>query len=469
MKTPANDTICAIATPRGEGGIGIVRLSGEKAVEIAAQLVALRSGRPLATVASHTLHLADIHDPTDSFQGPPLDEALVAVMRAPRSYTGEDVVELHCHGGPLVLQAICEALIRAGARLAQPGEFTKRAFLNGRLDLSQAEAVLDTIRAKTAASLRMAQSQLRGALSRKIEAIRERLVGLLAHVEASIDFVEEDLSFISTAELVAGLTQAEEAIGHLVAHCREGRLLREGITAAIVGKPNVGKSSLLNALVKTDRAIVTPIPGTTRDVLEDTVSIRGIPVRIMDTAGIRETSDPVEQEGVRRSRMVQTQADLVLLVLDGSEPLTAEDYTLLAEPAGHPDQKRLVVANKMDLPSRANLTQLEAGGAGLAVVKISAKTGEGLEELKDRIRALLLSPELEAREPVLVSHLRHQQALERARQAVIATRSSVEQQAAAELVALDLRAAIDALGEITGAVTTDDILDRIFREFCIGK
>jgi tRNA modification GTPase len=469
MKTPANDTICAIATPRGEGGIGIVRLSGEKAVEIAAQLVALRSGRPLATVASHTLHLADIHDPTDSFQGPPLDEALVAVMRAPRSYTGEDVVELHCHGGPLVLQAICEALIRAGARLAQPGEFTKRAFLNGRLDLSQAEAVLDTIRAKTAASLRMAQSQLRGALSRKIEAIRERLVGLLAHVEASIDFVEEDLSFISTAELVAGLTQAEEAIGHLVAHCREGRLLREGITAAIVGKPNVGKSSLLNALVKTDRAIVTPIPGTTRDVLEDTVSIRGIPVRIMDTAGIRETSDPVEQEGVRRSRMVQTQADLVLLVLDGSEPLTAEDYTLLAEPAGHPDQKRLVVANKMDLPSRANLTQLEAGGAGLAVVNISAKTGEGLEELKDRIRALLLSPELEAREPVLVSHLRHQQALERARQAVIATRSSVEQQAAAELVALDLRAAIDALGEITGAVTTDDILDRIFREFCIGK
>ncbi len=469
MNGPLNDTICAIATPLGEGGVGIVRISGEKAMDIAASLAVLRSGIPLASAAGHTLHHADILDPSDSTRHAPLDEALVAVMHGPKSYTGEDVVELQCHGGMVILQTICEALVRAGARLAEPGEFTKRAFLNGRLDLAQAEAVLDTIRAKTAGSLRIAQEQLRGALSHEIDTVRETLIGLLAHVEAGIDFVEEDIAFIPTAELTTGLQRSHGTVSHLLAHSREGRILREGVTAAIIGRPNVGKSSLLNALLKTDRAIVTAIPGTTRDVLEEALNIRGIPVRLLDTAGIRDTADPVEQEGVQRSRTAQRQADLVLIVLDGSAPLTEEDRSLLREAPPDKDQKRLVVVNKVDLPSRNDPALLPSEGPDCAVVKVSAKTGDGLDDLRDRIRALLLRPDLESRETVLITHLRHQTALQRTLDSLGAALASIDAKAAGELIAMDLRAAIDALGEITGAVSTDDILDRIFREFCIGK
>jgi tRNA modification GTPase len=469
MSGPLSDTICAIATPVGEGGVGIIRISGEKAVDIAASLVALRSGVPLASAASHTLHHADILDQAGSTRRAALDEALVAVMRGPKSYTGEDVVELQCHGGMVILRTICEALVRAGARLAEPGEFTKRAFLNGRLDLAQAEAVLDSIRAKTAGSLRIAQEQLRGALSKELDAVREALVGLLAQVEAGIDFVEEDIAFIPTAELTAGLQRAQAAIGRLLAHSREGRILREGVTAAIIGRPNVGKSSLLNALLKTDRAIVTAIPGTTRDVLEEVLNIRGIPVRLLDTAGIRDTADPVEQEGVKRSRAAQEQADLLLVVLDGSAPLTEEDRSLLRDACSHEDQKRLVVVNKTDLPVRLDPAQLPSEGPGWAIVKISAKTGVGLDDLRDQIRSVLLSPDFEVRETVLVTHLRHQIALQRTRDSLAAALASSDAKAAGELIAMDLRAAIDALGEITGAVSTDDILDRIFSEFCIGK
>jgi tRNA modification GTPase len=469
MSGQLNDTICAIATPLGEGGIGIVRLSGEKAVDVAAGLVVLRSGIPLASAAGHALHHADILDPADSTGRAPLDEALVAIMRGPKSYTGEDIVELQCHGGMVILRTVCEMLVRAGARLAEPGEFTKRAFLNGRLDLAQAEAVLDTIRAKTAGSLRIAQEQLRGSLSHEIDAVREALIGLLAQVEAGIDFVEEDIAFIPTAELTAGLQRAQATIGRLLAHSREGRILRDGVTAAIIGRPNVGKSSLLNALLKTDRAIVTAIPGTTRDVLEEVLNIRGIPVRLLDTAGIRDTADPVEQEGVRRSRAAQEQADLVLIVLDGSAPLTEEDQSLLREVCSHEDQKRLVVVNKTDLPIRLDPALLPSNGPDCAIVKISAKTGDGLDDLRDRIRTLLLSPDFETRETVLVTHLRHQTALQQTRDSLAAALSSSDAKAAGELIAVDLRAAIDALGEITGAVSTDDILDRIFREFCIGK
>ena len=464
-----NETICAVATPLGEGGIGIVRVSGEKAVDIASGLVALRSGRPLASAASHVLHQAEILDPAGADRRARLDEALVVVMRAPRSFTGEDVVELQCHGGLLILRTVCEALVRAGARLAEPGEFTKRAFLNGRLDLAQAEAVLDTIRAKTTGSLRVAQEQLRGVLSREIDAVRETLLRLLAHVEAGIDFVEEDITFIQTPELVNGLASARDAIGRLLAHGREGRILREGVTAAIIGRPNVGKSSLLNALLKTDRAIVTPVPGTTRDVLEEVLNIRGIPVRLLDTAGIRDTRDPVEQEGVRRSRVAREQADLLLIVLDGSAPLTEEDLALLDNECLSADQKRLVVVNKKDLPGRLDPSVLPSAGSDCALVHISATTGEGLDELRDQIRALLLRPDFETREPVLVTHLRHQTALQRAQDALTATLASVEAKQPGELIAMDLRAAVDALGEITGAVSTDDILERIFKEFCIGK
>ncbi|MGH7168537.1 MAG: tRNA uridine-5-carboxymethylaminomethyl(34) synthesis GTPase MnmE [Nitrospiraceae bacterium] len=470
MSGQLEDTICAIATPVGDGGIGIVRISGEKAIEAVSGLVRLRSGRPLVSVKSHTLYQADILDtaaPRDT--GRAVDQALVVVMRSPHSYTAEDVVEVHCHGGPLVLQTVCEAVMRRGARLAEPGEFTKRAFLNGRLDLTQAEAVLDTICAKTAGSLRIAQAQLRGTLSKEIDRMRDTLIRLLAHVEAAIDFTEEDLTFIQPQELTAGLREIIAEIARLVDSAQQGRILREGVTAAIIGRPNVGKSSLLNALLKTDRAIVTPVPGTTRDVLEEVLNIRGVPVRLLDTAGVRHTDDPVEQEGVRRSRTAMADAELLLVLVDGSIPLSDEDRDLLAQ---YTEKRRLVVVNKTDLPRRLDPPDqalLEGGAPACPVVWISAMTGAGLDDLRDRLRTMILRPDFEPGEATVVTRLRHQTALVRAHEALTGAAGSVEARLSGEFVAVDLRAAIDALGEITGAVSTDDILDRIFREFCIGK
>lgn len=469
------DTICAIATPAGEGGIGILRISGEKAVEVAAGLVRLRSGKPLASVRSHQLHHADILEPpalpSSDIQRQPsrtIDEALVVVMRAPRSYTAEDVVEIHCHGGAFVLQTICASLMQRGARLAEPGEFTKRAFLNGRLDLAQAEAVLDTIRSTTAGSLRLAQEQLRGTLSSEVNRLCESLIHLLARVEAGIDFTEEDIAFIQPQDLLTGIQQTITAIARLVESSREGRILREGVAAAIIGRPNVGKSSLLNALLQTDRAIVTPIPGTTRDVLEELLNIRGVPVRLLDTAGVRATDDLVEREGVRRSKAAMEQADLLLIVVDGSLPLSEEDRALLVQ---HQDKKRVVVANKSDLPAQvessllAPLAQVEPA----RVVRISAKTGAGLDDLRDTIRATILRADFEPGEAAVVTSLRHRSALLKAREALGHAADSVDTRLSGEFIAMDLRAALDALGEITGAVSTEDILDRIFRDFCIGK
>lgn len=484
MAGALQDTIYAIATPVGEGGIGILRLSGEKAVDVAAGIVRLRSGRPLTSVRSHRLLHADVVDraaePDNRVAPPrlrtgPLDEVLVAVMRAPHSYTVEDVVEIHCHGSPYVLQALCESLRQSGARLAEPGEFTKRAFLNGRLDLAQAEAVLDTIQAKTAGSLRLAQEQLRGGLSQEINRLRDCLVQLLAHVEAAIDFTEEDIVFIQPQELAGRLREAGAAIARLVATSREGRLLREGTTVAIVGRPNVGKSSLLNALLQTDRAIVTQIPGTTRDVLEEVLNIRGVPVRILDTAGVRQTEDPVEQEGVRRTRAAMEQAELLLMLVDGSLPLSAEDQALLAL---HPDKQRLLVINKSDLPCRVTDETARACFQNQpAIVRISALTGAGLDGLRDAIRRTVLRGDkatggvagFEPGASAVVTRLRHQDALQKAGEALERAVESVDGQLSGEFVAMDLRAGIDALGEITGAVTTEDILERIFRDFCIGK
>ncbi len=476
MQGAVEETICAIATPLGEGGIGVVRLSGTKALDVASGVVRFSAGRALSSLPNRRMALAQLLDSLggsrstpDFSQAPPLDEALVVVMRAPHSYTGEDVVELHCHGGPYVLQALCEALVRRGARLAEPGEFTKRAFLNGRLDLTQAEAVLDTIQAKTAGSLRLAQEQLRGTLSKEIDRLRETLIRLLAHVEAGIDFTEEDIAFIKRPELAAGLGETKAAINRLADSCQEGRILREGVTAVIIGRPNVGKSSLLNALLQTDRAIVAPLPGTTRDVLEEVLNIRGVPVRLLDTAGVRQTADFVEQEGVRRSHAAMEVAELLLVVLDGSQPLTEEDRDLVGR---YPEKKRLVVVNKCDLPSALDQAEVEAlhGPPGpSAVVQISAKTGDRLDDLRDRIRSLVLRQDFEPGDTPLVTRLRHRTALLRAQDALGHAEASVAQGLSGEFVAMDLRAGIDALGEITGAVTTDDILDRIFREFCIGK
>jgi len=475
MNVRMEDTICAVATPLGEGGIGIVRVSGEKAVEIASGVVRLTSGRALSEVSGHTLCHADVvgslHDSPLS-PGPasaPIDEVLAVVMRAPRSYTAEDVVEIHCHGGPFILQYLCEALIAKGARPAQPGEFTKRAFLNGKLDLTQAEAVLDTIRAKTAASLRLAQEQLRGSLSKEVDQIRQRLIHLLAHVEAAIDFTEEGITFIHEQELLRGVESAIEELSRLAASYQEGRILREGMAVAIVGRPNVGKSSLLNALLRTDRAIVTPIPGTTRDVLEETLNIRGVAVRLLDTAGLRNTTDRVEQEGVRRSRTAMEQADLLLVLLDGSVPLTPEDRMLVSPDRG---KKVMLVINKTDLPRGIIPEDLQAMRAAITAhttIWISARTGAGLDDLRDAIRNLVLPQEFEPGETAVATTLRHRTGLVKAIEALQRSFESITGRFSSEFVALDLRGALDALGEIIGATTTDDILDHVFSQFCIGK
>jgi tRNA modification GTPase len=467
------DTICAIATPAGEGGIGIVRLSGSQALRIADKFVHLRSGQPLASVPSHTLCLADLRFPDMNqtvAQDPSIpkprecfDEALVVYMKAPRSFTGEDIVEIQSHGGSLILSLTCRACLEAGARLAEPGEFTKRAFLNGRLDLSQAEAVLDTIRAKSAASLTAAQRQLRGDLAREVDTAREALVHLLAQLEAGIDFGDEDVDIIHKQDLIGTVDRVARLVGRLRDTARAGRLLRDGARVVIAGRPNVGKSSLLNRLLKEERAIVTAVPGTTRDLIEEAIDLGGVLVHLVDTAGIRDTEDPVEHEGIKRSWSAQEQADLRVIVLDGSRPLTADDHRLMDQAA---EMRHVIVINKADLPAQISPTAVKPGSVCIAV---SAKTGDGVEDLRLAIRAQLTGSGPETADGVLVTNVRHQTALTRAHESLVEATSSIKDEMAAELVAVDLRAAADALGEITGAITNEEILSRIFSTFCIGK
>ena len=469
------DTICAIATPKGEGGIGIVRLSGPQALVVASQVVHLRSGHPFSSITSHTLHLADLvipasdkHREARSVHIHPLgsgllDEALVVYMKAPRSFTAEDVVEIQSHGGALVLEMVCRGCVESGARMAEPGEFTKRAFLNGRLDLSQAEAVLDTIRATSSIGLNIAQRHLRGDLSREVEQARHSLLTVLAHVEAGIDFVDEDISFLQRDELIRIVKEAYAVVQKLEATAQEGRILREGAQVVILGRPNVGKSSVFNRLLREERAIVTAIPGTTRDMIEESIDLDGVTVRLVDTAGVRETDDIVEQEGIKRTRVAQEEADLLLVVVDRSVPLTSDDLKVLCAVN---DRKHVVVLNKADLPDRV---ESDAALAGHSSYSISAKNGWGVEIVKSAIRAQLMSEGFEAADGVTVTNVRHRDALRRAGESLGQALESVQWGAAGELVSIDVRAAADALGEITGAITTDEVLGRIFSEFCIGK
>jgi tRNA modification GTPase len=392
-----------------------------------------------------------------------LDEALVVIMKAPRSFTAEDVVEIQSHGGALVLGMVCKVCIESGARMAEPGEFTKRAFLNGRLDLSQAEAVLDTIRATSSAGLKIAQRQLRGDLAREVEQARTSLLTVLAHVEAGIDFVDEDISFLQREELVRIVREAGAVVQKLEATAQEGRILREGAHVVILGRPNVGKSSLLNRLLREERAIVTAIPGTTRDVIEESIDLDGVRIRLVDTAGVRETTDIVEQEGIKRTRAAQDEADLLLVVVDGSVPLTNDDRKLLCAVK---DRKHVVLLNKADL---ADTVETDSTLADHQLYVVSAKTGLGVEMVKSALRAQLLSGGFEATESVMVTNVRHRDALRRAGESLGQALESVQWGMAGELVSLDVRAAADALGEITGAITTDEILGQIFSKFCIGK
>ena len=460
MVLSSDDTIVAIATPLGVGGVGIVRLSGPQAVAIADGLFRPSHGEPLARSPSHLLRHGWVLR-----AGQPVDEALAVVMRTPRSYTREDVVELHCHGGTLVLRTVLSLATDGGARLAQPGEFTLRAFLNGRIDLTQAEAVGDLVRTRSTLGLQVAADQLRGRLHDAIEALRGEVQQVAALVAAGIDFPEEDVVFAHRADIVARLQGVHGRLEALLARAGQGRIVREGLAVAIVGRPNVGKSSLLNALLRENRAIVTDVPGTTRDTLEEAVEIGGLLLHLVDTAGIRHTEDRVERAGIERARRAIARADLVLLVLDGAEPLTPDDAVLLAEV---PPASTLVVVNKQD---RLGGRPSDWSGrlAGHEWLGLSALTGAGLAALEARIRHWALRDERPVLEDALITNLRQEHAARQALDATQGALAALEQGLGEELLAVDLEGVLLALGDIVGVTTPDDLLNRIFAEFCIGK
>ena len=457
------DPIAAIATPPGIGGIGVIRISGPAAGNIARRL--FRPGRPVVALQSHRLYHGEIIDPET---GAALDEVLLSFLKAPRSYTGEDTLEISCHGGPLVLRTVLEEALRAGARPAERGEFTKRAYLNGRLDLAQAEAVLDIITAQTRPGLAAAVDRLQGTLSGRIEAIRGAIVDLLAGTEAAIDFSEDDAIDERSGDPTSRIREIIAEIVSLAATYRQGRIYREGIGVVIGGRPNVGKSSLLNRLLGEKRAIVASLPGTTRDFIEEAVDLGGIPVRLTDTAGLHPAENAIEKEGVERAWERLANADAVLLLLDGSENLTKDDREILAKTTAKP---RLLVVNKSDLPARLaeeSLKGLLPEGAA-QVVRISAKYGDGIDRLTAALRDLVLATPAEEAPGAMIAHLHQKIALEKAAEGLARARDGLSEGLHVELVALELREALDALGEITGRTTPEEVLDRVFAKFCIGK
>ncbi|MEK7273991.1 MAG: tRNA uridine-5-carboxymethylaminomethyl(34) synthesis GTPase MnmE, partial [Candidatus Desantisbacteria bacterium] len=473
-----HDTITAISTPMGEGGIGIVRLSGSMSMDIISKI--FRGKTDILSAKSHTIHYGKIFHP-ETLQV--IDTVLVSIMKSPQTYTREDVVEINAHSGSVMLQEILELTILMGARLANPGEFTKRAFLNGRIDLAQAEAVIDVIRAKTSTSLAAAMGQLEGRLSTEILGIRTSILSLLAHIEASLDFSEEELEIMEDTEIGKGLLSVEAQLSSLIESSRHGKILKEGVSCVIVGRPNVGKSSLLNALLGEARAIVTHIPGTTRDIIEEIIDICGIPLKIVDTAGLRETIDIVEKEGVTRARKAIEGADVILLVLDGSCPLTHEDLLAIeglkmrmcegaplakGAPLAEGAPLAVVVLNKCDIVMVIDETQIKQLLPDKPMVCISALTGHGLDELRDAIKELLLDGQVKIGERVMVSNVRHIDALRKARLAILQAKDTLNINPSLELIAVDLRDALLYLSILTGETTSEDVLDVVFSRFCVG-
>jgi tRNA modification GTPase len=460
-----DDTIAAISTPLGEGGIGIVRLSGKDSLRIAAKIFRAPGNKTLKDLRSHRIIYGFINDPSS---GKKIDEVLVTVMRAPHSYTREDVVEINCHGGMTTLKKTLDMVLRHGARLAEPGEFTKRAFINGRIDLSQAEAVLDLIRSRTDESRRIALEQLQGGISETITALRDRLTNVCADIEACIDFPEDEIETASEKALLELMRDIGKELRAFLRTYDEARFFREGLSTAIVGRPNVGKSSLLNALLKKERAIVTEIPGTTRDVIEEYLNIKGLPLRIMDTAGIREVEDMAEREGVKRSLKSIENADLVIAIFDQSEQLQPEDIEIIEKVK---DKNTIFVLNKCDLRSTIdeNSFPLDIAKSASCVLEVSATRGDGIEELKEAMYTSSLKDWKEEREGVVVSNIRHKLSLGKAESSVCRAIDALTGNQPLEIIALELRDALDSLGEIVGAVTTEDILNKIFSDFCIGK
>jgi tRNA modification GTPase len=455
------DTIAAIATPHGVGGIGIIRISGPLAETIARLLC--RSLKGEVPLKSHQLYHAKIISPVT---GTILDEALITLMRKPRSYTGEDLLEIQGHGSPLILEAVLTEVIRAGARLAAPGEFTRRAFLNNRIDLTQAEALLGLMTARTGRGLEIAHTQMQGALHRRIEVLRQSLTGILAALEAAIDFSEDEGAHHHPADATTQLQNVLDEIREMLSTYQEGRMIREGANAVIIGRPNVGKSSLLNRLLGENRAIVTAIPGTTRDFIEEYIDIRGIAVRLTDTAGLRNPSNIIEKEGIDRVWEKLSTADLIIAVADGSTPLTGEDYDILEKTGYH---SIVPVINKADLDHRLSDREMQAWLRDARPLWISAKTGAGIPALKEAIYERLTGEQTEQSAGVVITHIRHKTALEKTIGHLLQARESLTNAMSFEFVAFDLREALDSLGEIVGVTTSEDVLDRIFSTFCIGK
>ena len=455
------DTICAISTAIGEGGIAIIRVSGDKALEIVSKIFRPKNGKDIREMKTYTMrygHIVDIN--TEEL----IDEVIISYMKGPRSFTAEDIVEINCHGGVTSTNKVLENTLKAGARLAEPGEFTKRAFLNGRIDLSQAEAVMDLITAKTELAMKSALMQSGGSLSQRINKLNEYLLNVLALIEYAVDFTEDDEEIDPTIPIRVkeSLDKAHNDIEKLLKSADEGKIIRDGLSLAIVGKPNVGKSSLLNVLLKEKRAIVTDIAGTTRDVIEEYINLDGIPVKIIDTAGIRETEDVVEKIGVERSREKINEADLVLLVLDSSRELDKEDMEIIE---AIKDKKAIVLLNKIDLENKLDNSVIDKFEN---IIKISAKEDIGIDGLKNEIKNMFFSGKIDS-ESLVISNSRHKQALIRAEENCNEALVRLNNNEYLDLISIFVTAALKALGEITGSELEEDLVNKIFKEFCCGK
>ncbi|EIB7708299.1 tRNA uridine-5-carboxymethylaminomethyl(34) synthesis GTPase MnmE [Listeria monocytogenes] len=454
------DTIAAISTPPGEGAIAIIRLSGPEAIQIADRIFYAKNS--LSEAESHTIHYGHIKE-----DGEVIEEVMVTVMLAPRTFTREDVVEINAHGGIVSVNRVLQLLLRNGANLAEPGEFTKRAFLNGRIDLSQAEAVMDLIRAKTDRAMGVAIRQMDGNLSRLIRNLRQEILDALAQVEVNIDYPEyDDVEEMTQRMLLEKTELVRASVEQLLQTASQGKILREGLATAIIGRPNVGKSSLLNQLIQEEKAIVTDIAGTTRDIIEEYVNVRGVPLRLIDTAGIRETEDIVEKIGVERSRKALADADFILLVLNQNEELTVEDEALFEAATGH---NYVVVLNKTDLETKLDINRVRELAGENPIVSTSLVNDEGLEALEEAIKTLFFAGDIDAGDATYVSNVRHIALLHQALEALNGVTTGIQLGMPVDIVQIDMTRAWDLLGEITGDSVQDELLDQLFNQFCLGK
>lgn len=455
------DTIAAISTPMGEGAIAIVRISGSEAVKAANQIF---KGKNIEEVESHTIHYGFIVDPETNEK---VEEVMLSVLRAPRTFTREDIVEINCHGGLVSVNRVLQLVLNHGVRLAEPGEFTKRAFLNGRIDLSQAEAVMDLIRAKTDRAMNVAIGQMEGRLSKLVRQLRQTILETLAHVEVNIDYPEyDDVEEMTHQLLLEKATEIKAEIAKLLETSKQGKILRDGISTVIIGRPNVGKSSLLNSLVHENKAIVTEIPGTTRDVIEEYVNVRGVPLRLVDTAGIRETEDIVERIGVERSKQVLKEADLILLVLNHAEPLTVEDKKLFEAARG---MDVIVLVNKIDLDRKVDIAEVKKLADNYPVISTSLKEESGIDQLEEAISGLFFTGKLESGDMTYVSNTRHIALLNQAQKAIDDVLSGIDAGIPIDLIQIDFTRTWEILGEIIGDTVHESLINQLFSQFCLGK